>query len=310
MRITNISITLIILLSINLNTLSQHFVELDTTNTKYKFPKLVYPENPKVEEKVNTSLHINNLLILPGKYKKSPYGVITNKRTVRQTYEFQSWVDLSKHPNILSVKIKGVADGKETFIFYSFFDKRTGDRFIFSDLFTKQGFKNLKKEIDNIEEETRFIIDNDTIYIDQGTRIPKKYHLTEIKPYLNDYGINLLFESENIVRRNSLREKFMEGKGVDYGGKPIVYQIYIPVLDKKGNATIYYWNKKYRVLNFFSDSKIKNGILQADDYYYDTFRNKKTHNMYSLHLEKQSDDTWVGELQLGSPFYKLTFKEY
>ncbi len=314
MKTTNFFFLIIIFCITVFTVKAQKFIEIDTINTKYRFPKLVYPENQKVEEKINTALQIDYLLILPNTYEDNPYKVITNKCSfglrVKEIYEFESWTDLSKHPNVLSLKIKGRKAGDKAFIFYSFFDKRTGDSFIFGDLFSKEGFGKLQKKIPFIKKENQFIVEKEAIYINKGDAIPKKYSLEELKPYLSNYGTNLLFESDSIMKRNSLRGKFMEGKGLNYSGDTMIYEIYIPELDNNGNATIYYWSKKHKDLSFYSKSTIKNGVLQADDYYYDKFSKEEVHNMYSLHLEKQSNKTWVGDLQLGSPFYRLTFKEW
>ncbi len=263
-----------------------------------------------VEEKINIALQIDNLLILPNKYKTSPYEIITDKYWVEKTYEYQSWKDLSKHQNILSLKIKGTIEGKEKYVSYKSFDKRTGEAIILSDLFSEHGFAAIAKRVCGIEDDTQFTIDNDTICINKDNKKLKKYSLKELKPYLSDYGMNLLFNSQNIVKRNSLREKFMRGTGKNFNGDTMIYKIYISDLDKKGNALIYYWNEKYKSLSSYSEATIKAGILQADDYYYDKSIKQKVHNMYSLHLERQNDGTWVGDLQLGSPFYRLIFKEY
>ncbi len=314
MKIIKIIVLTTIFSALYLTAKAQHFVELDTIHKQYRFPKLLYPEKPKVEEKVNTALQIDELLILPGKYKDNPYEVVTDRSAlgiqIDEKYEYKSWVDLSMHPNVLSVKLEGEKGGKQTFIVYRFFDKRTGDSFIFADLFSKEGLKELRKEIHSIKNNNRFILEKNTIYIDKGKRIPKKYSLEQLRSYLSDYGLNLLFESDSIVRRNSLRGKFMEGTGKNYNKEPMNYLLYISQLDKKGNAKVYYWNKKTQDLNWYSDATIKKGVLQADDYLYDSRSKEKTHAMYSLHLEKQKDSTWVGELQLGSPFYSLTFQEY
>ncbi len=314
MKTTKIIILTIIFSTFYLIAKTQYFVELDTIHKKYRFPKLIYPENLRVEEKVNTALQIDELLILPGKYKDNPYEVVTYRSVlgiqIDEKYEYKSWVDLSMHPNVLSVKLEGKKGGTRAFIVYRFFDKRTGDSFIFADLFSKEGLQELRKEIPSIKDNNRFVVEKNTIYIDKGKRIPKKYPLEQLRSYLSNYGLNLLFESDSIVRRNSLRGKLMEGKGEDYNKKPMNYLLYISQLDKEGNAKVYYWNKKIKDLNWYSDTKIKNGVLQADDYIYDSRSKEKVHAMYSLHIEKQKDSTWVGELQLGSPFYSLTFQEY
>ncbi len=295
----------IIIFCIFFNANSQKFVELDSTNTVYRFPKLVYSEKPKVAEKVNIILQIDNLLDLAD---KDPYAIITNRCSVKKIFEYLSWVDLSKHPNILSVKMNGLIGKKEKFVFYHFFDKRTGDAFILSDLFSENKFKTISKETPDIKEDSAFEIDKDSLYIKTDKKL--KYALEELKPHLSDYGINLLFKSDTILKRNSLRQKIMRGTGKNYSGDKMVYKIYISDLDNKGNATVHYWNDKYKGISTYTDASIKNGILQADTYYYDSFNKEKVHGMYSLHLKKQENKTWIGNLQLGSPFYKLTFKEY
>ncbi len=314
MNITKILIPTIVFLTVGFMAKAQYFVELDTSNQKYRFPKLVYPQNPKVEEKVNTALHIDELLILPDKYKISPYEIVTYQNIwgiqFDDKYEYESWTDLTMHPNVLSVRIKGEKEDKQRFVFYKFFDKRTGDSFIFSDLFTKEGLMKLQDEIPSIGEINRFILKKDTICIDKGYNISKKYSLKNLKPYLSDYGVNLLFESDSIVKRNSLRGKFMEGKGENSSGEPMHYWLYIAQLDDNGSATVYYWNKKLMDLNWYSDATIKDGVLQADLYFYDNQSKENVHAMSSLHIKKQKDNTWFGELQLGSPFYELSFQEY
>ncbi len=314
MKTTKTFILIVIFFVIGFTAKAQYFVELDTVNQKYRFPKLIYPENPNVEEKVNTALQVDFLLVLPDSYKNSPYEVITNQSGfglgVAEIYEFESWTDFSKHPNVLSLRLKGKKGGEKPFIFYTFFDKRTGDPFIFKDLFSKKGFRKLQRKIPCLKQDSRFILEKEMIYIDKGDSIPQKYPLEELKPYLSNYGANLLFESDSIIKRDSLRGKFMEGKGESFSGDTMIYRIYIADLDDKGNAAVYYWNKKVMYLDWYSDATIKNGILQADDYIYDNLTDEVEHAMYSLHLEEQEDKTWVGDLQLGSPFYELRFQEY
>lgn len=308
-KLTLISAITIFICTTSFLAVSQNFVELDTTHTKYRFPKFIYPENSKVEEKINTALHIDWLLVLPDK-NDNPFEVIINKTSIDDKYEYTSWNNISKHPTIIAVSVNGIKNDKNAFTFYKFFDKRTGDSFELNDLFSDKANRFLRKLNASIEKDVPIHLSKDSIFINPETKSSVRYSIEELKPFLNEYGTNLLFESDHVLRRKSLSGKFMKGLGKGFGGKPLHYMLYISDVDAKGNAQVFDWNTKYRDLTFYYESTIKNGVLQADDYLYDSLSKEKVHSMMSLHLEKQSDGSWTGELQTGSPFYEITFTDY
>lgn len=123
------------------------------------FPLISYVENPKVENKINTFLQVDQLEYIPGA-EGNPFKLVSSGKTSYSNYVyFYGWEKLETPKNILSIALDGEASGAypEGFSIWKNFDLRTGNFINAKDLFQSNSTKtvenlirkNVKKEVDD-----------------------------------------------------------------------------------------------------------------------------------------------------------------
>lgn len=123
------------------------------------FPFVSYTENPRVENKINTFLQVNQLEYIPGA-EGNPFKLVSAGKTSYSNYVyFYSWEKLETPKNILSIALDGEASGAypESFSIWKNFDLRTGNFINAKDLFQANSIKTVenliqkqvKKEVDD-----------------------------------------------------------------------------------------------------------------------------------------------------------------
>ncbi|MGY0038386.1 hypothetical protein [Pedobacter sp. NJ-S-72] len=114
----------------------------------YKYPEVYYSVNPKVAEKINTFLQLDDLEHLPGVFKKHPFEkIVYGASEYGTSVDFYSWQQFTTTKNILSFSTDGEASGAYPEGFESFhnFDLRTGNPILLKTLFTKSAVIQLEK---------------------------------------------------------------------------------------------------------------------------------------------------------------------
>ena len=205
------------------------------------FPIFSNPKDSLSAEKINQFLQISELQILKGKEKKDIFENLCKhiepfiEENGNASIDF-SIIDNNKKNLTIYFNISLCNYPSVSFIKYYNFNSTNGDLIKLENLFTDDGFKNLKtlvnqksvekfkKEInklDSIEKNSftdiiprlkensffDFTINNDSIYIDNENFLNKfqkfsdidmitNYGLSEFKDYLNDYG-KALFSLSN-----------------------------------------------------------------------------------------------------------------
>lgn len=123
------------------------------------FPLVSYSENPRVENKINTFLQVDQLEYIPGA-EGNPFKLVSAGKTSYSNYVyFYSWEKLETPKNILSIALDGEASGAypESFSIWKNFDLRTGNFINAKDLFQANSIKivenliqkQVKKEVDD-----------------------------------------------------------------------------------------------------------------------------------------------------------------
>ena len=109
------------------------------------FPVVSYPENPRVENKINTFLQVDQLEYVPGS-GGNPFKLASTATNSYSNYVyFYSWDKIETPKNILSIAIDGEASGAypEEFTDWKNFDLRTGNYINPEDLFQAESFKTI-----------------------------------------------------------------------------------------------------------------------------------------------------------------------
>lgn len=169
------------------------------------FPLVSYSENPRVENKINTFLQVDQLEYIPGA-EGNPFKLVSAGKTSYSNYVyFYSWEKLETPKNILSIALDGEASGAypESFLIWRNFDLRTGNYINAKDLFqpnavkTVEGLiqKQVKKEIDDFlvqlkseKNPSEEVLDQIAIYEGCFT----KYTLGDIKYYFGKDKIRFI----------------------------------------------------------------------------------------------------------------------
>lgn len=318
-------ISLILINTVISSISGQQLVALDTVGT-HKFPVLSYPEKPAVEEKVNTIMQLLYQELYPEVFGGEPVEELFED-TEGTDYSFQvhSWEQFSSHPAIFDIRLIG-RDDDEPFERTETFDIRTGTHFKLWNLFDKDGAAyidvKIKEKITALKEKEKIL---------PGAAIGINYQIMEehlafrlnkieddkllisykdLNPYLTPYGKNLLLKSDTIVHNPSMEMKLLKGVGGFADNQNVKCTIFISKVYDNGEANVYRWSDdNIDRAALYSEATIKDGVLQADDYVFDSLTGKKEHLMYSLHLEKKEATVWKGTLQLGSPVYPMVFIE-
>ncbi|MDN3691406.1 hypothetical protein QWZ06_03585 [Chryseobacterium tructae] len=114
------------------------------------FPLISYPENPLVENKINTFLQVNELEHVPNS-GANPFKLVSTGTTSYANYVyFYSWKKLEVPKNILSIEMDGEASGAypEGFEIWQNFDLRTGNFINAQDLFQANAVKTVERLIE------------------------------------------------------------------------------------------------------------------------------------------------------------------
>ncbi|MCE3076701.1 hypothetical protein [Chryseobacterium gwangjuense] len=114
------------------------------------FPVISYAENPRVENKINTFLQVNELEYIPNS-GSDPFKLVSTGTTSYSNYVyFYSWDKLETPKNILSIALDGEASGAypEGFSIWKNFDLRTGNLINAQDLFQNQSIKTVERLIE------------------------------------------------------------------------------------------------------------------------------------------------------------------
>ncbi|MFP8893278.1 hypothetical protein [Chryseobacterium cucumeris] len=113
------------------------------------FPVVSYPENPRVENKINTFLQVDQLEYVPGS-GGNPFKLASTATNSYSNYlYFYSWDKIETPENILSIAIDGEASGAypEGFLIWKNFDLRTGNFINAEDLFQPNSVKMVESII-------------------------------------------------------------------------------------------------------------------------------------------------------------------
>lgn len=111
-----------------------------------KFPNVISETNPKVAEKINIFLQLENLNLLPGVYKTHPFEkVAPDEKNCCASTEFYEWKQYKTPNTILSLQLTGEATGAypEGFENYYNFDLQTGNPILLGDIFSAQGLAKI-----------------------------------------------------------------------------------------------------------------------------------------------------------------------
>lgn len=114
------------------------------------FPLIAYTENPRVENKINTFLQVNELEYVPNS-GANPFKLVSTGTTSYSNYVyFYSWEKLETPKNILSIGMDGEASGAypENFSDWKNFDLRTGNFINAQDLFLPNSVKTVERLIE------------------------------------------------------------------------------------------------------------------------------------------------------------------
>lgn len=109
------------------------------------FPVVSYSENPRVENKINTFLQVDQLEYVPGS-GGNPFKLASTATNSYSNYVyFYSWDKIETPKNILSIAINGEVSGAypEEFADWKNFDLRTGNYINPEDLFQAESFKTI-----------------------------------------------------------------------------------------------------------------------------------------------------------------------
>lgn len=110
------------------------------------FPVVSYSENPRVENKINTFLQVDQLEYVPGS-GGNPFKLVSTATNSYSNYlYFYSWDKIETPKNILSIAIDGEASGAypEGFLIWKNFDLRTGNFINAKDLFQPGSVKTVE----------------------------------------------------------------------------------------------------------------------------------------------------------------------
>ncbi|WP_326980903.1 hypothetical protein VUJ46_11330 [Chryseobacterium sp. MYb264] len=125
----------------------------------FNFPLVSYSQNPRIENKINTFLQVDQLEYIPGSGESPSKLVLSGKTSYSNYVYFYSWEKMETPQNILSIAIDGEATGAypEGFSIWKNFDLRTGNLINAKDLFQPDSRKlienliqkSVKKEIND-----------------------------------------------------------------------------------------------------------------------------------------------------------------
>ncbi|WP_312389010.1 hypothetical protein [Chryseobacterium sp.] len=115
----------------------------------FNFPLVSYSQNPRIENKINTFLQVEQLEHIPGAEENPSKLVLSGKTSYSNYVYFYSWEKMDTPQNILSIAIDGEASGAypEGFSIWKNFDLRTGNLINAKDLFQSNSIKTVENLI-------------------------------------------------------------------------------------------------------------------------------------------------------------------
>ncbi|WP_157972846.1 hypothetical protein [Aureibaculum luteum] len=305
---------------------AQEFSELDSTNS-YKFPVLTYKTDTLVEEKVNSFLHIKHLRHLPGQFTKTPF---TKALKLASKLEFNAWKHFDYNANIIFVELFGTQKGK-AYTDIELFDKRTGDFFDYDDIFIDERDRGYEEKLtllldslvaidkinptSNISIRIELLEDDMRVKVNGVENVSADFPYASIREKLTEYGKNLLLNtSDTIIRRPGILNKLFRDRAFTEKGSKYERQLKFKILvlqrTKKSDPVIYKWYEGKNNSERFTESIITDTTITSDNYVWDSLADKKVKLMYTMSIEKQTDNSWKGTMQQGSPVFPVLFKEY
>lgn len=123
--------------------------DLPPTSENFVFPVVFYSKDPKVAEKINTYLQVDQLEYIPGTAGDPSKLVASGKNSSSNYVYFYSWEKMKTPEHILSLTIDGEASGAypEGFTIRKNFDLRTGNFINAGDLFLPEAVKPIESLI-------------------------------------------------------------------------------------------------------------------------------------------------------------------
>lgn len=169
-----IHIYVLLILCLSGNTFAQEskmtLEDLKPTYDENVFPNIVYKTNPRIEDKINTCLQLENLEHLPNQFRLNPFEKVAYglERSYGSVY-FHDYNQVETPSNIFSLMLHGDATGaySEGFENYYNFDLRTGNKITLTNIFTENGIIEIK---DQLNLEVKNTIDAFVAYIHEFPR--------------------------------------------------------------------------------------------------------------------------------------------
>ncbi|MDQ1097510.1 MULTISPECIES: hypothetical protein [Chryseobacterium] len=120
--------------------------DLPPRSEDFVFPVVAYPQNERVENKINTFLQVDLLKYIPGSAGSPFQKVAASEKSPSRYVYFYSWKKMDTPENILSIDIEGEASGAypEGFRIWENFDLRTGNAINTEDLFLPTAVKTVE----------------------------------------------------------------------------------------------------------------------------------------------------------------------
>jgi hypothetical protein len=115
-----------------------------------KFPNVISNTNPRIAEKINIFLQLENLEQLPGVYQVHPFEkVAADPNNCCSSVEFYGWKRFKTPNTILSLQMTGEAVGAypEGFESYYNFDLNTGNPILLADIFSAAGLNKIDEVV-------------------------------------------------------------------------------------------------------------------------------------------------------------------
>ncbi|MFC3159313.1 hypothetical protein SAMN05443633_103232 [Chryseobacterium arachidis] len=118
---------------------------LSPKTESFAFPQVSYPQNPRIENKINTFLQVDQLEHIPGAGGSTSQAASSGK-TFYSKYSYFYWEKMESPKNILSIAMDGEFSGAnpEDFSIWRNFDLRTGNLINVKDLFQPNAVKTIE----------------------------------------------------------------------------------------------------------------------------------------------------------------------
>jgi hypothetical protein len=243
------------------------------------FPVVLSKNRPDVAEKINLMLQITHLSQVPGKYKGNDPFFISNNGFECGYTNFLGYSITHISENIIEITINyeqvyctGVGFANHSYI--EQYDLRTGNKILFSDLFTKNGLDSIKEEVINsfrsqfdgyLSEITKLLKkksrdESDIKRLNDQLKLYNECKDNTIPEYFNEN--EFIFSKEGItITRNYCWGNDAE-RGIDEYSLPtffLKYKNYTSQLSDYGKYVLGFSEKYSPVTNF--ENKILRGLI-------------------------------------------------